>query len=274
MVHVIQKYNCFGGVQTVYSHNSVYLNSSAEFAVFVPKGKVKAVLFYLSGLTCNWENVMVKSGIQRIADQNGVMFVAPDTSPRGHAVANVDMMNLGHGAGFYLNAKKAPWAKHYQMYDYIVKELPTVIDSIVSYDSDKVGILGHSMGGHGALTIGIRNPGIFRSVSAFAPICNPVETDWGKVAFETYISDDKNDWLCYDSCELIKDIGYEGDLLIDQGSADSFLRTELRPDVLVKACKGAGVKLDFNMRAGYDHSYYFVSSFLESHVKWHLKKLL
>ena len=268
----------FGGRQTVYVHNSAELGSPAEVSIFTPPqadaGPVP-VLTYLSGLTCTWENVTTKAGFQAWAAEAGVIVVCPDTSPRGENVPDaLDDYDFGKGAGFYLNATREPWAKNYRMYAYVVDELPSLIaNTVKGADMNRQGIFGHSMGGHGALTIALKNPETYRSVSAFAPIVAPTQAPWGEKALGRYLGDNKSDWMEYDAVALVQALGWHSEILIDQGEADEFLLEQLRPGLFQTACANAGVDLQLRMQPGYDHSYYFISSFMRDHVAWHAAQL-
>jgi S-formylglutathione hydrolase len=262
----------FGGWQKQYSHFSSTLNCTMRFAIFLPpkasSGQKVPVLYWLSGLTCTDENFMQKAGALRVAAELGIAIVAPDTSPRGEDVADDDAYDLGKGAGFYLNASQAPWNRHYQMYDYVVKELPTLIEEVFPV-SDKRAISGHSMGGHGALTIAMRNPERYSSMSAFSPICNPVDCPWGVKAFGAYLGNDKSTWQEYDASILMRKAKQFVPAKVDQGEADDFLSEQLKPESLVAAANSSGHPLDYNAHDGYDHSYYFISSFIEEHLRFH-----
>ena len=268
----------FGGCQTVYVHDSAELSCPTEVAVFTPPqadaGRVP-VLTYLSGLTCTWENVTTKAGFQAWAAEAGVIVVCPDTSPRGGNVPDAaDEYDFGKGAGFYVNATREPWAKNYRMYAYVVDELPGLIANTVnSADMGRQGIFGHSMGGHGALTIALKNPGTYGSVSAFAPIVAPTQVPWGVKALGRYLGDSKSDWMDYDAVALVQARGWQGKILIDQGGADDFLSEQLRPELFRTACANAGVDLQLRMQPNYDHSYYFISSFMRDHLAWHVAQL-
>ena len=270
---------CFGGWQRQYTHFSETLNCSMRFSIYLPPqieaGVKVPVLYWLSGLTCSDENFMQKSGCQRIAAQLGIAIVAPDTSPRGDDVADDPdgAYDLGLGAGFYLNATQPPWDKHYRMYDYIVEELPQLIEAEFPL-TDKRAISGHSMGGHGALMIALRNPGRYSSASAFSPICNPIESPWGQKAFSHYLGDDRQAWQQYDSCELLKSAKAIPPMLIDQGDADQFLAKELMPQRLVQAATSKGLEINLRMQPDYDHSYFFIASFIEAHLNFHYDKLI
>ena len=265
----IERRACFGGWQDVYQHHSSVLNCDMTFAVYLPpqaETEKLPVLYWLSGLTCTEQNFITKAGAQRYAAEHGVIIVAPDTSPRGDAVANDDAYDLGQGAGFYLNATQQPWASHYRMYDYIVEELPALIAEHFSTNG-RQSISGHSMGGHGALVIGLRNPQHYRSISAFSPIVAPMQVPWGENAFRAYLGDDRSAWSHYDAVELIKrGARSTTPLLVDQGDADEFLHTQLKPELLQSACAEAGQELILRIQPGYDHSYYFIQSFIGDHI--------
>ena len=262
---------CFGGHQQVWQHDSATLGCSMRFAVYLPPQAQQQkcpTLYWLSGLTCNEQNFITKAGAQRYAAEHGVVIVAPDTSPRGEHVANDAGYDLGQGAGFYLNATQAPWAEHFRMYDYIVDELPTLIEATFPA-TDARGIAGHSMGGHGALMIALKNPGRYRSVSAFSPIVAPSQIPWGEKAFHAYLGDDRETWRQWDSCALIANAAERLPLLVDQGDADEFLVGQLKPELLQQACEKTGHPLTLRMQPGYDHSYYFIASFIGDHITHH-----
>ncbi len=266
----------FGGWHKQYSHQSTTLNCAMRFAVYLPpqasNGKKVPVLYWLSGLTCTDENFMQKAGAQRMAAELGIAIVAPDTSPRGDDVADDAGYDLGKGAGFYVNATQAPWNRHYRMYDYVVNELPQLIESMFPV-SDKRSIAGHSMGGHGALVIAMRNPEAYQSVSAFSPIANPVNCPWGKKAFTAYLGRDTTTWAEYDASLLMRQATEFVPALVDQGEADDFLIEQLKPEVLEAAAKQSGYPLTLNLQEGFDHSYYFISSFIENHLRFHAEHL-
>jgi S-formylglutathione hydrolase len=272
----IKRWKCYGGDQLVFAHDSKATGTRMEFAVYVPPQAAKQpwpVLFYLSGLTCTWENATTKAGFQRAAAEHGIVIVAPDTSPRGDDVPDDTGYDLGKGAGFYLNATQEPWSKHFKMYDYVVNELSEIVARSFAVNFARFGITGHSMGGHGALTIAMKNPDRFKSVSAFAPIVAPTQVPWGQKAFNAYLGSDQKGWTDYDSCALMRNRGWARDILIDQGDADEFLKTQLRPELFAEACKARHVPLTLRMQAGYDHSYYFMSTFIGDHVHWHAERL-
>ena len=266
----------FGGWHKQYSHQSKVLNCAMRFAIYLPpqvsNGEKVPVLYWLSGLTCSDENFMQKAGAQRMAAELGIAIVAPDTSPRGDDVADDDGYDLGKGAGFYVNATQAPWNRHYQMYDYVVNELPEIIEAAFPV-SDKRAISGHSMGGHGALTIAMLNPERYSSVSAFSPICNPINVPWGKKAFSTYLGKDLANWRNHDASELMRQASQFVPAKVDQGGADDFLTEQLRPETLVAAAEVSCYPLALNIHQGYDHSYYFISSFIEEHLRFHAQYL-
>ena len=265
-----------GGTQGVFSHQSAETGTPMNFSVFVPDhapGTKLPVLWYLSGLTCTHANVTEKGEFRAACAKAGVILVAPDTSPRGDDVPDDEGYDFGKGAGFYVDATQEPWAANFRMRSYIEQELPALIAAEFPADMTRQGITGHSMGGHGALTISLRNPGRFRSVSAFAPIVSPLNCPWGEKALSGYIGPDKADWRQYDACALIEDGARLPDLLVDQGEADNFLHEQLKPGLLVLACKKAGIPATIRMQPGYDHSYYFISSFMADHVAWHAERL-
>ena len=267
----------FGGWHKQYSHQSKVLNCAMRFAIYLPpqvsNGEKVPVLYWLSGLTCSDENFMQKAGAQRMAAELGIAIVAPDTSPRGDDVADDDGYDLGKGAGFYVNATQAPWNRHYQMYDYIVNELPEIIEAAFPV-TQKRAISGHSMGGHGALTIAMLNPKRYCSVSAFSPICNPINTPWGEKAFTAYLGKDQATWHDHDASELMRQARQFVPAKVDQGGADDFLSEQLKPETLVAAAKLSGYPLALNIHQGYDHSYYFISSFIEEHLRFHGQYLI
>jgi S-formylglutathione hydrolase len=266
-----------GGTQHVVKHSSRATGTDMTFSVFVPpKGDGGAncpVVWYLSGLTCTHANVTEKGEYRRACADLGLVFVAPDTSPRGAEVPDDDAYDFGQGAGFYVDATEAPFAENYRMYTYIVDELPELIASAFPVDLTRQSITGHSMGGHGALTIALRNPGRFRSVSAFAPIVAPSQAPWGEKALGRYLGSDRQAWRAHDAVALIEDGARVAEILVDQGTSDSFLDRELKPHLLQQACESAGIDLTLRMQQGYDHSYYFISTFMEDHLRWHAERL-
>jgi S-formylglutathione hydrolase len=267
----VSENRCFGGVQGVYSHASQVTGCDMTFGLFLPEEAETnevPVIWYLPGLTCTHENAMVKAGAQRWAAEMGVAVVFPDTSPRGEGVANDAAYDLGQGAGFYVNATEAPWKPHFRMWDYVTDELPRLLFNAFPLAEDSQAITGHSMGGHGALTIAMSFPGRFRSVSAFAPICNPTASDWGRRQFTAYLGPDEATWAAHDATLLMKKRGFDGPMLIDQGTADQFIDL-LRPEALAGAMAERRQGGTFRMQKGYDHSYFFVSTFMEEHMAFH-----
>lgn len=268
----------FGGWHKRYRHRSTTLNCDMAFAVFLPPQAESCqklpVLYWLSGLTCTDENFMQKAGAQRIAAELGIIVVTPDTSPRGATVPGDPdgAWDFGHGAGFYLNASEAPWSAHYRMHDYVVHELPALIEANFPA-SDARGVSGHSMGGHGALVVALRNPGRYRSVSAFSPICHPMHCSWGEKAFSRYLGEDRSKWCEWDASVLISNAREKLPLLIDQGDRDTFLEAQLKPEALLTAAHSAGHPINLRMQPGYDHSYYFIASFIEDHLRHHAQAL-
>ncbi len=273
----ISEQSCFGGRQGVYSHASAACGVNMRFAVFQPPqalaGETVPLVTYLSGLTCTEENFVVKAGAQRAASELGLMVVAPDTSPRGPEVADDEAYDLGSGAGFYLDATEDPWSRHYKMYSYVTRDLAQAVAANFPADANRQGILGHSMGGHGALTIHLKHPEVYRSASAFAPIAAPMRCPWGEKAFTAYLGSDRESWKPYDTTELVKARRSGAKLLIDQGAADQFLEEQLKPDLLVEACEDAGQHFELRMRPGYDHSYFFIQTFIEDHLRHHAAEL-
>ena len=275
-IEQIESHASFGGVQAVYRHRSEQTGVDMTFAVFTPpqaRERPCPVVTYLSGLTCTHANVMEKGEYRRAAAELGLIVVCPDTSPRGPDVPNDDAYDFGQGAGFYVDATVAPWAEHFRMYSYIVDELPAVIAANFPIDTARQGLFGHSMGGHGALTIALRNPGTYKSVSAFAPIVAPTRVPWGQKAFAGYLGADEALWREHDAVALLDSGHRVPDLLVDVGTADPFFERELKPELLEAACEKAGVPLVLRRQEGYDHSYYFISSFMADHVKWHGERL-
>jgi len=269
----------FGGWHKRYRHRSSSLNCDMVFAVYLPpqaeQGAKLPVLYWLSGLTCSDENFMQKAGAHKLAAELGLIIVAPDTSPRGAEVPDdpEGAWDFGLGAGFYVNATQQPWARHYRMYDYVVHELPTLIEANFPA-SDKRGISGHSMGGHGALVCALKNPGRYQSVSAFAPIGNPSSCPWGEKAFSNYLGDDRSAWQEWDTCALLTRANEKLAMLVDQGDRDDFLEVQLKPEVLRATAEAAGHALTLRLQPGYDHSYYFIASFIDDHLRYHAEKLV
>ena len=272
----IEHHASFGGRQEVWKHASAVLGCEMKLGVYLPPaalaGEACPVLYWLSGLTCSEQNFITKAGAQQHAAQHGLILVAPDTSPRGEAIANDPAYDLGQGAGFYLNATQAPWAPHFRMEDYVVQELPALVEQHFATTARR-GISGHSMGGHGALTLALRHPGRYASVSAFSPIVAPTQVPWGQKAFAAYLGEDRSAWAAHDAVELIGTATERLPLLVDQGEGDEFLAGQLKPELLQKACDAAGHPLTLRMQPGYDHSYYFVASFIGDHVAHHAKAL-
>jgi S-formylglutathione hydrolase len=275
---VLSQSRCFDGTQLTYQHRSSETGTMMRFAAFVPPQARQApvpVVWYLSGLTCTEENFTVKAGAQRIAAELGLLLIAPDTSPRGEEVPSdpAGAYDFGLGAGFYVDATQQPWSRSYRMASYIERELPAVVISELPANGARQSIMGHSMGGHGALTIALRNQGRYRSVSAFSPISSPMNCQWGQKALSGYLGGDKEGWRKYDACALLEDGARLPELLVDQGTADQFLETQLKPELLERACSRAGIPLKLRMHEGYDHSYFFISSFIEDHLRWHAQRL-
>jgi S-formylglutathione hydrolase len=275
-METLSENRAFGGSQGVYRHESEATGTPMTFAVFVPDHEPGArlpVIWYLSGLTCTHANVMEKGEYRRACAEHGLILVAPDTSPRGEEVADDEAFDFGQGAGFYLDATETPWAPHFRMARYIEDELPALVADAFPVDPTRQGISGHSMGGHGALTVALRNPDRFRSVSAFAPICAPMECPWGQKAFGGYLGDDPAVWRRHDACALIEDGARVPEILVDQGEADGFLEEQLKPVRLAEVCDTVGIDLQLRMQPGYDHSYYFISTFMADHLAWHALRL-
>jgi S-formylglutathione hydrolase len=266
---------CFGGWQDVYEHASTTLACTMRFAIYLPPQAADGpvpVLYWLSGLTCSEQNFITKAGAQRYAAEHGIAIVCADTSPRGDDVADADGYDLGKGAGFYVNATQLPWSRHYRMYDYVVDELPALVEAHFPVTAARA-ISGHSMGGHGALVVALRNPGRYRSVSAFSPIVAPSRVPWGQKAFAAYLGDDREAWRQYDATALVASAAERLPLLVDQGGSDEFLEAQLQPGLLQAACIAAGHPLQLRMQPGYDHSYYFIASFIGEHIAHHAKAL-
>ena len=275
LVERIEHRASFGGWQDVYRHRSEVLDCDMTVGVYLPPQAEHGpcpVLYWLSGLTCTEQNFITKAGAQRYAAEHGIILVAPDTSPRGNDVPDGEGYDLGKGAGFYVNATQEPWAAHYRMYDYIVDELPAWVEADPAASARRA-ISGHSMGGHGALVIALKNPGRYRSVSAFSPIVAPSQVPWGEKALSAYLGDDREAWTQYDAVELVKSAPEKLPLLVDQGDADEFLAEQLRPQLLQAACHAAGHPLTLRMQPGYDHSYYFIASFIGDHIAHHAAAL-
>lgn len=272
-IKLISEYKSFDGKLGFYSHPASTCNGEMRFAVYQPPQAVEKsvpVLYFLSGLTCTEENFMVKAGAQRYAAEYGLMLVAPDTSPRNTGIAGeADEWDFGTGAGFYVDATAEPWRSHYQMYSYIVQELPALIAVNFPIQPEKQGIFGHSMGGHGALVCALRNPHLFKSVSAFAPIVAPMRCPWGQKAFSRYLGNNQESWRDYDASELVQKLGYHSPILIDQGTDDKFLAEQLLTDIFVQACTAVNQPLNLRYQTGYDHSYYFIASFIADHIRHH-----
>jgi S-formylglutathione hydrolase len=277
-IATVAQNKCFGGLQGTYAHDSVETLCRMRFGVFLPpQARTAAVpaLYWLSGLTCTEENFIIKAGAQRVAAELGLAIVVPDTSPRGlNLPGEAESYDFGLGAGFYVDATEEPWARGYRMYSYVTRELPETIAQNFPIDASRTGIFGHSMGGHGALTIALRNPDAYKSVSAFAPICSPMRCPWGEKALAGYLGADRTRWRQYDSTALLEDLGWKGPpLLVDQGTKDPFLDDQLKPDLLRQACVENDITLELRMQEGYDHSYFFVASFVEDHLRFHARLL-
>jgi S-formylglutathione hydrolase len=273
----LKEHRCCGGVQAVYRHESAQTRCAMELAVYRPpqaEHRAVPVLYWLSGLTCTWANFTEKAGVQRNAAEHGLMIVAPDTSPRGVDLPGEDdAYDFGSGAGFYVDATEQPWARHYRMYSYVTEELPALIEAHLPVDAERQGIFGHSMGGHGALVCALRNPDRYRSLSAFAPIGAPMRCPWGEKALSGYLGADRETWRAYDATELAAGSGWRSEVLVDQGTADDFLEEQLKPQLLLDAFRAAGIPLTLRYQAGYDHSYYFMASFMADHLAHHARFL-
>jgi S-formylglutathione hydrolase len=275
-LETLSQHRCFGGLQGYYRHTSAETKTSMRFAVFTPTGAGPfPVLFWLSGLTCTEDNFTVKAGAQRVAAELGLMLVMPDTSPRGDDVPGDpdSAYDFGKGAGFYVDATQAPWRTHYRMFSYVALELPAVIAAHFPADMKRRGIFGHSMGGHGALTVALNMPGVYRSVSAIAPICAPSQVPWGQKALGRYLGEDASRWRKHDAVALIEDGARLPAVLVDQGEADTFLDSQLKPDLLQAACASAGIALTLRRHEGYDHGYFFIATVIEDHLRWHHARL-
>ena len=277
MVETLSTWKSHGGSQGVYRHRSRETGTDMTFSVYLPPqteaGAACPVVWYLSGLTCTHANVTEKGEYRRACAELGLIFVAPDTSPRGEGVPDDPAYDFGQGAGFYVDATEPPFAAHYRMYSYVAEELPALVAERFPADMARQAITGHSMGGHGALTVALRNPGRFRSVSAFAPIVAPSQVPWGEKALSRYLGTDRARWRAHDAVALIEDGARVPELLVDQGEADDFLAGQLRPELLERACAAAGIALTLRRQPGYDHSYYFISTFMEDHLRWHAQRL-
>ena len=278
---VLSRHRSFGGVVGFYRHDAAATASAMKFSVFLPpqaERRKVPVLWYLAGLTCTDETFMIKAGAQRVAAELGLALVAPDTSPRGVPLpGDSDAWDFGVAAGFYVDATEEPWSRHYRMYSWITQELAALVEQHYPVDPRRQGIFGHSMGGHGALTLGLRHPERYRSISAFAPISAPMHCPWGQKAFSGYLGPDRERWRAHDACELIRalpDVNGRPPLLVDQGLADPYLESQLMPDRLEQACKDTGYPLTLRRQAGYDHGYYFISTFIEDHLRHHARSLL
>jgi S-formylglutathione hydrolase len=274
---LLSSFRCFDGTQRIYQHQSETLGCEMRFGIYLPAGanlgKVPA-LFWLSGLTCNEQNFITKAGAQRAASSLGLAIIVPDTSPRGEHVPDDDAYDFGCGAGFYVDATREPWSKNYQMYSYIVHELLELVVQTFPVDASKIGISGHSMGGHGALTIALKNPHLFKTVSAFSPISSPMDCSWGQKALAGYLGSNTADWEEYDATRLMLSRGWSGaEILVEQGTADEFLNAQLKPELLTRSAERGDVRLRLQMRTGYDHSYYFVSTFIATHIEHHARNL-
>ena len=274
-METVSENKAFGGLQGVYRHKSTSTNCDMTFGLFLPeeaKDGPVPILWYLSGLTCTHENAMTKAGAQAWCAEQGIAVIFPDTSPRGEGVADDEAYDLGQGAGFYVNATQEPWAPHFQMWDYIAEELPALLAESFAIDLDRQAITGHSMGGHGALTLAMNLPGRFKSVSAFAPICNPTGADWGRKQLAAYLGDDETAWAKHDASLLMREKGFDGPILVDTGTTDQFIDL-LRPEALAAAVAEKRQEATLRLQPGYDHSYFFVSSFMEDHVTFHAEAL-
>jgi S-formylglutathione hydrolase len=274
---IISEHACFGGVLRFHAHASTECATEMRFAVYEPPqaqhGRVP-VLYYLAGLTCSEETFMIKAGALRMASELGLMLVAPDTSPRQPRLPGDDASwDFGLGAGFYVDATEAPWSAHYRMYSYVTRELPALLAARFPADPDRQGIFGHSMGGHGALVCALRNPGQYRSLSAFAPIAAPLQCPWGRTAFRGYLGPDESRWTDYDASVLVATRPFHAPILVDQGTADQFLAEQLNPEIFADACRRSGQAFELRMHAGYDHGYYFIQTLMEDHLRWHAKQL-
>jgi len=276
-IEIVSEARSHGGRQLVCKHSSSSTGTDMSFSIFLPpqaeSGGKLPVVWYLSGLTCTHANVTEKGEYRAACAELGLIFVAPDTSPRGDDVADAEGYDFGKGAGFYVDATEEPWSRHFRMRTYVTDELPALVGAEFAVETERQGITGHSMGGHGALTVALRNPDRYRSVSAFAPIVAPSQVPWGQKALGGYLGEDRAGWRRHDAVALIEDGARVPELLVDVGDADPFLEQELRPELLERACAEAGIVLTLNRRAGYDHSYYFISTFMADHLRWHAERL-
>lgn len=277
-IRLNSEHACFGGSQRFYAHDSRECASEMRFSVYVPpqglQGETVPVLYYLAGLTCTEETFPIKAGAQRLASQLGLMLVSPDTSPRQVRLAGDDASwDFGLGAGFYVDATQAPWSANYRMYSYVTRELPELVARELPGDAARQGIFGHSMGGHGALVCALRNPAQYRSISAFAPIAAPTQCPWGRKAFSGYLGEDRSAWEQYDASLLVARTRHPAPILVDQGTSDKFLAEQLKPDIFAAACAQSGTALELRRQPGYDHGYYFISTFVEEHLRHHAKQL-
>lgn len=277
-LNLISEHRCFGGQQYFYSHESRECRTEIRFSVYTPpqaKDRAVPVLYYLAGLTCTEETFMIKAGAQRVAAELGLMLVAPDTSPRKARIPGDDASwDFGLGAGFYVDATQAPWSQHYRMYSYVTRELPEIVKSLSGARADRQGIFGHSMGGHGALICALKHPEQYLSVSAFAPIAAPTQCPWGQKAFSGYLGSDQSAWRAYDASELISAQRYPRPILIDQGDRDKFLDEQLKPAIFIDAARRSGSEVQYRSSPGYDHGYYFISTFMEDHLRHHARQLI
>lgn len=276
-MNLISEHRCFGGLQRFYSHESRECRTEMRFSVYLPPQsgqRAVPVLYYLAGLTCTEETFMIKAGAQRLAAELGIMLVTPDTSPRKPRIPGDDASwDFGIAAGFYVDSTQAPWSDHYRMYSYVTRELPELVRSLGVARADRQSIFGHSMGGHGALICALKNRDQYRSVSAFAPISAPMQCPWGQKAFTGYLGEDRETWRAYDASELVAAQRYDGTILVDQGTADKFLTEQLKPELFEAACRKSGTKLTLRRQEGYDHGYYFISTFMADHLKHHAERL-
>jgi S-formylglutathione hydrolase len=273
-LETLSRHGCHGGVQSFHSHQSGATSTAMRFGVFTPPGEGPfPMLWCLAGLTCTEETFAIKAHAQRTAAQLGLMLITPDTSPRGEGVADDPAYDMGQAASFYLDATAPPWTAHFQMRSWLERELPPIVGAAFAADMDRQGIMGHSMGGHGALTFGLREADRFRSASAFAPIVSPLNCPWGEKALTGYLGPDRRDWRLYDACALIEDGARTRDLLVDQGEADPYLAEQLKPELLADACARAGIPLTLRRHAGYDHGYWFIQTFIDDHMRWHAQRL-